>query len=188
MNNDLMLVSRELLQLAYRNAIGGAANLTTEEFLRVQRELKALLAAPTAQAVDDKEFKRLIAKFDDLDIDDYQGWANEAFDAISAALAEPAQSEQEPVGWQFYQDGKWWNGDDRIKDHRVNTEAAGYQTRDVYAAPVRAVRLPERHDLPHRDEFESADQHAAAVEQAAIWNACRDEVARLNAQPAGPES
>lgn len=40
----------------------------------------------------------------------------------------------EPVGWQFYQDGKWWNGDDRIKDHRKNTEAAGMPVRDVYAA------------------------------------------------------
>ena len=39
----------------------------------------------------------------------------------------------EPVGWQFYQDGKWWNGDDQIKDHRKNTEEASYPIRDVYA-------------------------------------------------------
>ena len=38
-----------------------------------------------------------------------------------------------PVGWQFYEDGKWWNGDDRIKDHRKNTEEAGVRVRDVYA-------------------------------------------------------
>ena len=38
-----------------------------------------------------------------------------------------------PVGWQFYEDGKWWNGDDRIKDHRKNTEEARYPIRDVYA-------------------------------------------------------
>lgn len=40
-----------------------------------------------------------------------------------------------PVGWQFYQDGKWWNGDDQIKDHRKNTEEAGFRVRDVYATP-----------------------------------------------------
>lgn len=50
--------------------------------------------------------------------------------------ARPAQAEQQPVSWQFYQDGKWWNGDDRIKDHRKNTEAAGIPVRDLYAAPI----------------------------------------------------
>ena len=46
-----------------------------------------------------------------------------------------------PVGWQFYEDGKWWNGDDRIKDHRKNTEEARYPIRDVYAVEqqVRAM-------------------------------------------------
>ena len=39
----------------------------------------------------------------------------------------------EPVAWQFYQDGKWCNGDDRIKDHRKNTENSGYKTRELYA-------------------------------------------------------
>lgn len=42
------------------------------------------------------------------------------------------------VGWQFYQDGKWWSGDDRIKDHRKNTVAAGIPVRDVYTAPQSA--------------------------------------------------
>lgn len=42
------------------------------------------------------------------------------------------------------------------------------------------VVLPERLDLPHREEFESADQHAAAVGEAKNWNACLDEVAKLN--------
>lgn len=40
-----------------------------------------------------------------------------------------------PVGWQFYQDGKWWHGYDRIKDHRKNTEEAGFPVRDLYATP-----------------------------------------------------
>lgn len=49
-------------------------------------------------------------------------------------MAAPAV-QGEPVGWQFYQDGKWWHGDDRIKDHRKNTEEAGFRVRDVYASP-----------------------------------------------------
>lgn len=51
---------------------------------------------------------------------------------IIQAMATP-QPHPEPAGWQFYQDGKWWNGDDRIKDHRKNTEDAGYPVRDVFA-------------------------------------------------------
>jgi|GEM_PF-4383041 len=48
-------------------------------------------------------------------------------------LAEqPAQ--QEPCGWQFYQDGKWHNGVE-TNDHRKHTEAAGFPVRDVYPSP-----------------------------------------------------
>jgi|SRR5690554_6847242 len=53
----------------------------------------------------------------------------QAFRSVAPAV------QAEPVGWQFYEDGRWWNGDDRIKDHRKNTEAAGVPVRDVYAAP-----------------------------------------------------
>lgn len=68
-------------------------------------------------------------------------WANAeaawfAWKARSALDTRPAQTEQQPVSWQFYQDGKWWNGGDRIKDHRKNTEAAGIPVRDLYAAPI----------------------------------------------------
>ena len=45
-----------------------------------------------------------------------------------------------PVGWQFYEDGKWWNGDDRIKDHRKNTEEARYPIRDVYAVEQQSAQ------------------------------------------------
>ena len=48
----------------------------------------------------------------------------------------------ESVGWQFYQHGEWWNGDHRIKDHRKNTEEAGFRVRDVYAAPQPAEQQP----------------------------------------------
>ncbi|UNB61884.1 hypothetical protein [Pseudomonas syringae group genomosp. 7] len=51
----------------------------------------------------------------------------------------------------------------------------------LHAQPATAkVVLPERLDLPHRDEFEGADQHAAVVGEAKAWNACLDEVAKLN--------
>lgn len=52
------------------------------------------------------------------------------------SISEAEQAQQaEPVAWQFYQDGKWWNGYGRIKDHRKNTEDAGIPTRDLYAKP-----------------------------------------------------
>lgn len=44
----------------------------------------------------------------------------------------------EPVAWQFFQDGKWHNGMD-TKNHRTNTEAAGFPTRDLYTHPAPAV-------------------------------------------------
>lgn len=62
----------------------------------------------------------------------------------SGSTHQPASTVQgEPVGWQFYQYGKWWNGDDRIKDHRKNTEEAGFRVRDVYAVPQPAEQQPE---------------------------------------------
>ena len=45
-----------------------------------------------------------------------------------------------PVGWQFYEDGKWWNGDDRSKDHRKNTEEARFPIRDVYAVEQQSAQ------------------------------------------------
>lgn len=62
-------------------------------------------------------------------------------DRVLGAL-EADSVQGEPVGWQFYQVGKWWHGDDLIKDHRKNTEEAGYLTRDVYAAPPPTEHKP----------------------------------------------
>ena len=79
---------------------------------------------------------------------DYRDFA--ALNDELAALKDgaPAQTEQQPVSWQFYQDGKWWNGDDRIKDHRKNTEAAGIPVRDLYAAPIaQTAPQPEQSGL-----------------------------------------
>lgn len=67
---------------------------------------------------------------------------------LRAILAQPAEQQDDPVGWQFLDNGQWHNGDDRIKDHRANTEAAGYQTRNVYARPAaQAVNFPANDDV-----------------------------------------
>jgi hypothetical protein len=41
---------------------------------------------------------------------------------------------QEPVAWQFLQNGKWHNGTE-FHSHRKNTEAAGIPIRDLYTYP-----------------------------------------------------
>jgi hypothetical protein len=72
-------------------------------------------------------------------------YAAAGFKAAQDEIERLKGGQGQAVAWQFYQDGKWWNGDDRIKDHRLNTERAGYKVRDVFAyqpAPV-AVMLPE---------------------------------------------
>jgi hypothetical protein len=53
-------------------------------------------------------------------------------------------AQQEPCGWQFYQDGKWHNGME-INNHRANTEAAGVPVRDVYPTPT-AQPAPEQQE------------------------------------------
>lgn len=65
--------------------------------------------------------------------------------ATAAQAVVPQGWKLVPVGWQFYEDGKWWNGDDRNKDHRKNTEEARYPIRDVYA--VEQPSVPEAEDL-----------------------------------------
>lgn len=50
-----------------------------------------------------------------------------------------------PVWWQFYQDGEWHNGYKNVPNHRADTEAAGYLTRDLYAgsAPSHGEQVRE---------------------------------------------
>lgn len=38
----------------------------------------------------------------------------------------------EPVGWQFHQDGEWFNGSDKFQ-HKKNTIEAGYPVREIFA-------------------------------------------------------
>jgi len=61
--------------------------------------------------------------------------------AITALEERLAQPEQEPCGWQFFQDGKWHNGIE-VNDHRKHTEVAGIPVRDVYPAPQRTEQEP----------------------------------------------
>ncbi len=84
---------------------------------RARKELRALLAKPAEQHQGDGV--------------NWKAVANEQMEIIQKLKA--AQPQGEPVSWQFYHDGKWWNGDDRIRDHRKNTEEAGYKIRDLFA-------------------------------------------------------
>jgi len=43
---------------------------------------------------------------------------------------------QEPVAWQFFDNGKWHYGT-YLHDHRKNTEKDGYPVRDLYTSPPR---------------------------------------------------
>ena len=47
-------------------------------------------------------------------------------------------AQQEPCGWQFYQDGTWHNGME-TSNHRANTEAAGIPVRNVYTTAAQPV-------------------------------------------------
>lgn len=68
--------------------------------------------------------------------------------ALGSAEAELKRRDaQEPVGWQFLDAGEWHTGSEK-NNHRQNTEVAGYQVRNLYAAapaavPEKVVKLPE---------------------------------------------
>lgn len=59
-------------------------------------------------------------------------------------LARRDAAKGEPVAWQFYDDGNWYNGVDN-NGHRRHTEKAGYRVRDLYPAPQPAT-LPSELD------------------------------------------
>lgn len=67
------------------------------------------------------------------------------------------------------------------------------ELRAVMAQPVRPLAgLPERHDFPHRSEFETANQYTSALDTAKTWNAAWDEwaphVTRLQAEVSAANS
>ena len=151
MNNDLMLVPRSDLELLVEPA-GHKERISIRRH-EAMFKWRALLAAPAAHADEDSERAKFEATRNPHTVrrnevgdyvvaptqDAWSGWL------ARAALAAPVQSEQEPVGWQFYSrfDDEWRNPMDDVAGHRERMEAAGYQTRDVYAAPVQSEQEPE---------------------------------------------
>lgn len=111
-------------------------------FQIVINNLKAQLAQPEQSVAGYcKKIEELIAERDEL----------------RSRLAQP-EPEQEPCGWQFYAAGKWHNGME-ANDHRVNTEAAGIPTRNVYPGPV---AQPEQEPTSERAWFTIAELNAWA--------------------------
>jgi hypothetical protein len=71
-------------------------------------------------------------------------WTENEIPIIEKLIELLAQT-QEPVAWQFFQDGKWHNGME-VNDHRKHTEAAGTPVRDLYtASPQRTEQEPVAH-------------------------------------------
>uniref|UniRef100_A0AAU6W4B4 Uncharacterized protein n=2 Tax=unclassified bacterial viruses TaxID=12333 RepID=A0AAU6W4B4_9VIRU len=104
-------------------------------------------------------------------------WSSRLCEDLRLALAQPADQQAEPVAItelrHIFDCNK---GADRTL---VISKKLAAQLLADQPATTKVV-LPERLDLPHREEFESADQHAVAVGEAKNWNACLDEVAKLN--------
>jgi len=101
-----------------------------------------------------------------------------------------AQPQGEPVAWMDPRSPEMHATiSNEVKQHNLKFGGAPSAAVNGYSIPLYAeqsapvaVVLPERLDLPHRDEFESADQYAAAIGETKKWNACLDEVTRLNAK------
>ena len=107
----------------------------------------------------------------DLPLPAMPGFDRDDVDALLAlshptAAEQPQAPEQGVVAWQFFDKGQWHNGDDRIKDHRQNTEAAGYPVRNLFATPPAPKLGP---NLAHRHPKRSAEwmQEIAELEDAA---------------------
>ena len=108
----------------------------------------------------------------------YRVWACKDHKHLGDAAVNAAKEQNEPVAWQQRskeQDANW-----RWMDAKYVAEArsAGYEVRALYAeqpAPV-AVVMPER--IKHR-----AENPAGRITYIKGWNACLDEIARLNSEP-----
>lgn len=64
-----------------------------------------------------------------------------------------------PVAWQFYQNDKWSNGSNDIKDHRKNTEAAGIPTRDLYTHQLTVATREDIRRVLMKHGFTIKDGH-----------------------------
>lgn len=140
-NNQMVLAPRELLErldLGKNTAVAMAALPELRELLAKPAEQHQGVPVAVVDEADDGLFVELI-----------YGDNGNPLRRGDKLYTRPAQGEI--VGWQFYQQSKWWNGDYRIKDHRKNTEAAGIPTRDVYthADPAEVERLREENRRLH---------------------------------------
>lgn len=153
-------------------------------------------AAPAAQAVDEEaerpEFEKQLlmhrhdANLRRMEDGHYVGalaYIGFKLWKARAALAAPVQSEQEPFRWY----SRVLKGSCAGQIIEVDgPECEQSQRPDLWekpfpvflAAPVRAVRLPER----KRESCEESDVLVDSHNEG--WNACLDEVAQLNVQPA----
>ncbi|MEE5079525.1 hypothetical protein V2K58_08360 [Pseudomonas alliivorans] len=128
--------------------------------------------------------------------DDGEGYADEYVQGLWVAFKALGAQQGEPAAWQAMavgKDGEIYRNVAREGQQELTLRDARFAwgegvlerfdivIRPLFAQPATAkVVLPERLDIPHRGEFESANQHAAAVGEAKSYNACLDEVAKLN--------
>lgn len=100
----------------------------------------------------------------------------EQLEAAEAGLKR--RDAQEPVGWQFFDAGEWHAGSEK-NNHRQNTEVAGYQVRNLYAAAPAAMLPPEMY---WQDAPVSGATRSAAYSTG--WNDCLEASKALGCQPA----
>ncbi|MBX8534586.1 hypothetical protein K5D33_07595 [Pseudomonas cichorii] len=176
MNNDMMLVPRELLE---RLDCGKNMKCALDSL----PELRSMLAAPAAQAVDEPPAAHCFLRRNGNGV-----WVNDSmkwFDGAPpdelvaetvkypelyrirlaydyAALAAPVQSKQEPVACVNVE---------RPGNIEWLVDPAPADATNLYAAPVRAARLPE---AKTRQEVINNTHYSQG------WNECVAETARLN--------
>lgn len=99
---------------------------------------------------DASEIARLKTVIDELE--------RREISSVAADVTQKQQAGGEVVAWQFFDGHKWWNGDDRIKDHRKNTEEAGYPVRDLvvatHAPKADSMSLPQGWCVELKDDDE----------------------------------
>jgi len=109
----------------------------------------------------------------DIHFDDY-------FEAIQAckealknlekdlSISRNIWSAQEPVGWQFYDDEKWWNGVN--EEHKKSTIEAGYKVRNVFTLPPArewvGLSDDDINNIYGKSTYEGLNGFARAIEQA----------------------
>ncbi|WP_085599699.1 MULTISPECIES: hypothetical protein [unclassified Pseudomonas] len=175
MSNETISVPRELAELCFRALNGGRQRLTGMEHGQAFRELRELLAQPADAGISASLSS--LPRFDmdqtACEIQDPDGvWVR--YDDVAAFL----QHQGEPVAWEVQY------RDDGVHQGFVTTqERANYYGKQAYKivplytrpgaqpAPA-AVVLPERQCADHFSE--------KLRDNADGWNACLDEVARLN--------